>query len=91
MLWRIVFAACGAVGVVESLAFLRTPGGPVALAGRSLSAADPALYALMIAAAFVPPGTFALTPLQIEGMVTGTLFVVGLCFVWLAFAEFETM
>lgn len=25
--------------------------------------------------------------LQIEGMATGSLFVVGLCFVWLAFAE----
>lgn len=87
VLWRIVFTLCGLIGAVEALAFLRAPGGPVALAGRALRAADPALYLLMVAAAFAPPGALPLTPLQVEGMVTGTLFVVGLCFVWLAFAE----
>lgn len=89
VLWRIVFVACGLIGVIESLAFLRADGGPVALAGRSLRAADPALYGLMVGAAFLPPGSLPLTPLQIEGMATGALFVVGLCFVWLAFAERE--
>ena len=35
------------------------------------------------------PGEFALSPLQLEGLATGTLFTLGLCYVWLAFAERE--
>lgn len=89
VMWRIVFAIAGLVGLFESLSFLRAADGPTALVGQTLRAMDPGLYMLMIAAAFVRPGTFTLTPLQIEGMVTGTLFVLGLCYVWLAFAERE--
>ena len=48
---------------------------------------DPKLDATMVAVAFVPPGTFALTPLQFAGMATGGLFLSGLCFVWLVLAE----
>lgn len=87
LVWRIIFVLAGAVGLVESLRFLRAPDGPRALPGRSLRAMDPALYAWMIAAAFVPSELFPLSALQIEGMATGTLFMVGLCYVWLAFSE----
>jgi hypothetical protein len=45
------------------------------------------LYAAMVVVAFVPPGSHALTPLQLAGMATGGVFLVGLCYVWLAFAE----
>jgi hypothetical protein len=89
LVWRLAFVVAGTVGLVEALSFLTARGGPRALAGRTLRALDPVLYAFMIAAAFVPPEAFALTPLQIEGMATGSLFMVGLCFVWLAFAEAE--
>jgi hypothetical protein len=60
---------------------------PGRISVRTLSLADPLLYALVAAAAFIPPGTTRLTPLQIEGVVTGLLFVTGLCGVWVAFAE----
>lgn len=39
--------------------------------------------------AFVPAPVGALTPLQLEGVLTGLLFLTGLCYVWLAFAERE--
>ena len=90
LLWRVAFAVGGLVGLCEAISFLSAPGGPRALAGRTLQALDPALYIFMIGAAFVPAGSFVLTPLQIEGMATGSLFMVGMCFVWLAFAEAET-
>ncbi len=89
LMWRLAFIVAGLVGLVEALSFLTAHDGPRAMAGRTLRALDPVLYAFMIAAAFVSPGAFALTPLQIEGMATGCLFMVGLCFVWLAFAEAE--
>ena len=40
-----------------------------------------------MAGTLVQPGEFALTPLQLEGLATGALFTLGLCYVWLAFAE----
>ncbi len=87
LIWRIVFAVSGLLGLIESLSFFRAPGGPVALPGRILRAADPLLYTFMIVAVFLPPGVFGLRPLQLEGITTGLLFTLGLCYVWLAFAE----
>lgn len=87
LIWRLVFVLGGMVGVVESLSFLLVPGGLLGLAGRFLRTADPVLYMLMVLAAVLPAGLFVVTPLQIEGMVTGTLFMFGLCYAWLAFAE----
>lgn len=87
LVWRITFALAGLVGLAESVLFLRSPDGPRALAGRTLRALDPLLYSSMIAAAFLAPGTLPLTPLQVEGMATGSLFLFGLCYVWLAYAE----
>jgi hypothetical protein len=42
-----------------------------------------------VVVAFVPRSVGALTPLQMEGVLTGLLFLTGLCYVWLAFAERE--
>lgn len=86
LVWRATFAIGGVIGVVESLRYLlRT--GRARVPGRRLAVLDPVLYALVIAAAFVPVGALAISPLQIEGIVTGLLFITGLCGVWLAFAE----
>ncbi|GAA2849768.1 hypothetical protein GCM10010472_03510 [Pseudonocardia halophobica] len=86
LVWRATFAIGGAIGLVESLRYLlRT--GRARVPGRRLAVLDPLLYALVVAAAFVPAGTLAISPLQIEGIVTGLLFITGLCGVWLAFAE----
>ena len=38
-------------------------------------------------AAFLPKGTLRITPLQVEGTVTGLVFLLGLALVWLAFVE----
>lgn len=89
LIWRVAFVVGGLIGFVESVAFLRSPDGPRAVAGRTLQVLDPSLYALLVAGAFIGADRFALTPLQIEGMVNGALFAVGLCYVWLAFAERE--
>jgi hypothetical protein len=86
IVWRTTFALGGTIGLLESLRHvLRT--GRSRVPGRRLAVADPLLYALVVGAAFVPAGTLAITPLQTEGIVTGLLFVTGLCGVWLAFAE----
>ena len=88
LIWRITFMLGGLIGLVESVRYLQHGGGQVGrITVRKLSVVDPLLYALVVAAAFVPPGATRLTPLQIEGIVTGLLFVSGLCGVWLAVSE----
>lgn len=82
LIWRVVFVIGGAIGLVESLAYLFGQGGPRTHTGRFLQATDPALYALLAAGAFLPARLLALEPLQVEGMITGLLFVSGLCSVW---------
>jgi hypothetical protein len=88
LIWRITFALGGLIGLVESVRYLQHGSGPPGrISVRTLSLADPLLYALVAAAAFIPRGVTRLTPLQIEGIVTGLLFISALCAVWLAFAE----
>jgi hypothetical protein len=87
LIWRATFVMAGLTGLVEAVTFVRLRGGVDALPSRILRSLDPVLYATMVVVAFVPRGTFALTPLQLAGMATGGVFLVGLCFVWLAFAE----
>ncbi|MGY1829112.1 hypothetical protein ACI8AA_01640 [Geodermatophilus sp. SYSU D01180] len=87
LVWRVTFVTAGLIGLVEAASFMRLRRGVDALPSRILRSVDPVLYAAMTAVAFVPRGTFALTPLQLAGMATGGVFLVGLCFVWLAFAE----
>lgn len=89
VLWRTTFVIGGGIGLIEALACLRAGALPHGRIHAALSQLDPALYLAVIVAAFVPPRTVALTPLQIEGMTTGLLFVSGLCSAWLAFAERE--
>ncbi|MCU1660110.1 MAG: hypothetical protein QOI36_5367 [Pseudonocardiales bacterium] len=88
LIWRISFALGGLIGLVESVRYLRSSGGTAGrVTVRTLSLADPLLYGFVAAAAFVPPGITRLTPLQIEGIATGLVFISGLCGVWVAFSE----
>lgn len=88
LIWRITFILAGMIGLFESVTFLRAPGRPTSRTGRTLILLDPLLYLAMIAIAFLQPGlTAPLTPLQLEGMATGTLFLLGMVHVWLAYAE----
>jgi hypothetical protein len=86
-LWRTVFTLGGIVGVIESLSFLRSPVPHAGRTERVLYALDPLLYTLLVVAAFLPKGTLRITPLQVEGTVTGLVFLVGLALIWLAFVE----
>ncbi|MEJ8280338.1 hypothetical protein [Pseudonocardia spirodelae] len=88
--WRVTFGVLGLIGLVESLAFLRHRLGPAAPAVRLLRLLDPLLYALVVATVFLPGPVAGVTPLQVEGAVTGLLFVVGLCYLWFAFAQRAT-
>ncbi|MBA3249868.1 MAG: hypothetical protein H0T66_06070 [Geodermatophilaceae bacterium] len=74
-------------GSAESIGFIRAPHGPTRWIERTLRAIDPVLYAGLVATAFLPVETLGLAPLQIGGIVTGTLFLTGLVYVWLAFVE----
>jgi hypothetical protein len=87
IIWKVTFVIAGLIGVAEAVSFLRLKGGVDSLPSKVLRSVDPLLYAAMVVVVFVPRGTFALTPLQLAGMATGGLFLIGLCFVWLAFAE----
>jgi hypothetical protein len=89
-IWRTTFILAGMIGLFESVTFLRAPGRPVSRTGRTLILLDPVLYLAMIAIAFLQLGlTAPLTPLQLEGMVTGTLFLLGMVHAWRAYAELE--
>ena len=79
----------GVIGCAESVTFLSVPSGVPGLGAQTLRLLDPLLYALVVVVAFVPGPVGALTPLQMEGVLTGLLFLTGLCYVWLAFAERE--
>jgi hypothetical protein len=87
LVWRTTFVIGASIGVVESVGFIVAPHGPTGGFERTLRGLDPVLYALLLLTAFVPPAMFALSPLQLGGIVTGVLFLTGLCYVWLAFAE----
>lgn len=87
LLWRAVFVIGGIVGLAESVSYLGADAGPRTAASRALRAFDPLWFALMIVAALLPGGVFVLSPLQIEGVATGLLFLTGMCSVWIAFAE----
>jgi hypothetical protein len=87
LIWRSTFVVAGLIGLVEAVSFAWLRRGADALPSRILRHLDPVLYTTMVVVAFVPSAAFALTPLQLAGMATGGVFLVGLCFVWLAFAE----
>jgi hypothetical protein len=87
LIWRITFVVAGLAGLIEAVSFLRVLNGPTALSFRVLRVVDPILYGLMVVVAVLPRGMLTLPPLQLAGMATGALFLVGLGYVWLAFAE----
>jgi hypothetical protein len=90
LIWRITFILAGMLGLFESVTFLRAPGRPMSPVGRTLILFDPLFYLAMIAIAFLQPGpTAPLAPLQLEGMATGMLFLLGMVHVWLAYAELK--
>ena len=89
LLWRVAFVLGGVIGCAESVAFLAVRSGVPGFGVSALQLLDPLLYALVVLVAFVPAPVGVLTPLQLEGVVTGLLFLTGLCYVWLAFAERE--
>lgn len=86
-IWRITFVAVGLVGLVEAVSFLRTAVLPRPRSSRILCVLDPVLYALMGAVALAPKEAFGVPRLHLAGMAAGLVFLVGLCHVWLAFAE----
>ena len=84
--WRFAFVVGGLAGFVEAVRYLlRDIGRPVAI--RRLAVTDPVLYLLVVVMALLPAGTLAVTPLQAEGLATGTVFVTGLLGVWIALSE----
>jgi hypothetical protein len=86
LVWRVAFVVGGLAGFVESVRYLlRDIGRPVAV--RRLALADPVLYLLFVTVALLPASTLAVTPLQAEGLATGTVFVTGLLGVWIALSE----
>lgn len=89
LVWRVTFAAGGMIGLVESITYLRRHRIPLGAPARVLRLASPVLWVLVIIASMLPTRAGALTSLQIEGMAVGLVFICGLCYVWLAFAERE--
>jgi hypothetical protein len=89
LLWRVAFVLGGVIGCAESVTFLLVRSGVPGLGVQVLRLLDPLLYALVVVVAFVPGPVGVLAPRQLEGVLTGLLFLTGLCYVWLAFAERE--
>jgi hypothetical protein len=87
VIWRSAFILAGVLGAAESIQFFGSPGGPTGSTHRALRALDPLLYLGLVITSFIPAKSLMLTPLQIGGMVNGALFLTGLGYVWLAFAE----
>ena len=87
LVWRVTFVVGGAVGLVEAIAYLTSARPALGFASLLLRLISPTLWALVIVAAFVPQLSIGVTSLQLEGVAVGLIFVCGLCYVWLAFAE----
>jgi hypothetical protein len=89
LLWRTASVIAAAVGLAESLTLRRPDASEPAPPGWRLRLLDPVIYAAMLVVAALPPFLSTFAPLQLEGAVTGVLFLVGLCVAWIAFAEAE--
>ncbi|GAA4901639.1 hypothetical protein EV188_109118 [Actinomycetospora succinea] len=90
VIWRVTFLLGAAIGVVEAVGFLRPTNRPRGRLERGLASCSPVLYLLVGAAALVPRPLAGLAPLQIEGMATALVFLVGMVHIWLAYAERQT-
>lgn len=87
LIWRVTFIVGSGIGLLETVSYLRPRARPIGLILRALAIVDVPLFVVAIAAAFLPVKALAITPLQIEGLVTGLLLISGMYSVWLAFAE----
>jgi hypothetical protein len=87
LIWRVAFAAGGVIGLFEAIVYLSGARPALGFGSQLLRVISPALWALVVVAAFLPPLIRGLSPLQLEGVAVGLIFVCGLCYVWLAFAE----
>ena len=87
LVWRVTFVAGGLLGLFESIVYLSSARPALGFGSRMLRILSPLLWALVVIAAFLPSLSPSLTALQLEGFAVALIFVSGLCYVWLAFAE----
>lgn len=90
LFWRSASVLAGLIGLVVTLRARRPRDAGPPPPGWKLSRVDPVLYLAVVVVGVLPPGLTGFAPLQLEGAVTGVLFLVGLCIAWMAFAEAET-
>jgi hypothetical protein len=86
LIWRVTFVVGGVIGLFEAIVYLTGARPALGFGSKLLRVFSPALWALVVIAAFLPP-LLNLSSLQVEGLAVGLIFVCGLCYVWLAFAE----
>lgn len=79
LFWRVFFVAGGLAGLVEALAYLRSPAD----GDRVVRHLAPLAYIAVVAAAVLPGPVLGLVPLQVEGLATGLVFVGGMARLWL--------
>lgn len=87
LVWRVTFVAGGLIGLFESIVYLSAARPALGFGSRMLRLVSPVLWAFVVIAAFLPSLSSSLTALQLEGFAVALIFICGLCYVWLAFAE----
>jgi len=87
LICRTTFMVGGVVGLFEAIVYLSSARPALGFGSQLLRVISPVLWALVVIAALLPPIILDLSSLQLEGVAVGMLFVCGLCYVWLAFAE----
>ena len=87
LFWRAAALLAAIAGMAESIGFLAAPAFPRALPGRFLRALDQLLYAGVGVAAVTSLPLGNLVPMQVEGVATGLVFLMGTAYLWLAYAE----
>jgi len=89
-LWRVAFALCAALGIAETVAYLRTAGTRTAGA-VALRACGIVLYALMAAVAVRPELStdlrLGLAPREVEAILLTLVLLVGAHLAWLGLTE----
>lgn len=90
ILWRIAFAAAGAIGVFEALVMLRNKDA--GSMGRIARGATLALYVLIVIFALAPeiPRSVGVPPLVVEGILLALLVLTGIQFAWNFFTANES-
>lgn len=90
LLWRIAFGLTAALGIIEIVLYLATPGLKTA-GGRALRWFAMAVYALILAFAARPQLAadlgIGLAPREAEAILVGLVIVVGVNLAWLGLTE----